>query len=310
MTTERSDGERALRSWFHDGPTVMPDRVIDVIADRIAREQQRSRWRLRGRPFMTTPIKLVAGLAAVLAVAVVTWQFLPGSGGVGGEPTPKSSLVAPSPTASEIPSMPDGRLEGGTYRLRPLPQSAPNLTIDAAVPEGWHGFGSWAITGPSASEQAGPDGVAVAFVATEGLRSDPCHWDLDGTGRLEQPGDVAVGPTVDDLVAALIANPSYESSTPMPVTLDGFAGQRLDLELPTDHIACDREADTIERRYLVFTGDEGGGFTAMADAPHSQLSIVDVDGARLIVVLMSHPGTSGEDLSAAQGILDSLVITP
>ena len=43
-----------------------------------------------------------------------------------------------------------------------------------------------------------------------------------------------VGPTVDDLVAALRANTFYTSSTATPVTIDGYAGQELELQLPDD----------------------------------------------------------------------------
>ena len=42
---------------------------------------------------MNTYAKLIAAAAAVLVVAVVGYQFLPGSGGVGGQPT-----IAPSPS--------------------------------------------------------------------------------------------------------------------------------------------------------------------------------------------------------------------
>ena len=52
MNPERSDFDGLLRIWFADGPATMPDRVVDVVADRIARQRQRRGWRFRGRPFM------------------------------------------------------------------------------------------------------------------------------------------------------------------------------------------------------------------------------------------------------------------
>ena len=45
MTSER-DIERILDLWFADGPTQAPDRVLDVVADRIGRQPQRPAWRL------------------------------------------------------------------------------------------------------------------------------------------------------------------------------------------------------------------------------------------------------------------------
>ena len=50
MNAERSDFDRALRTWFEDGPTVMSDRVVDIIADRIARQPQRRRGASEGGP--------------------------------------------------------------------------------------------------------------------------------------------------------------------------------------------------------------------------------------------------------------------
>ena len=48
---ERADIDRVLRRWFDDGPSTMPDRVVDVVAERIAVEHQRPArrlpWRLR-----------------------------------------------------------------------------------------------------------------------------------------------------------------------------------------------------------------------------------------------------------------------
>ena len=53
---------------------------------------------------MNTYAKLIAAAAAVLVVAVVGYQFLPRSGGIGGQPT-----IAPSPS----PAL----LARGTFRL-------------------------------------------------------------------------------------------------------------------------------------------------------------------------------------------------
>ena len=56
MTHER-DTERLLDLWFADGPTQAPDRVIDVVADRIGRQPQRPGWRLHleGHPHEDQP---------------------------------------------------------------------------------------------------------------------------------------------------------------------------------------------------------------------------------------------------------------
>jgi hypothetical protein len=75
-----------------------------------------------------------------------------------------------------------------------------------------------------------------------------------GTG-LADVGDVEVGPTVDDLVAALRANTSYMSSVATPVTIDGYAGQELQLQLPDDPFtSCDKEPGDAGGHAFVFSG--------------------------------------------------------
>ena len=313
MNTDRSDGERALRSWFHDGPTAMPDRVIDVVADRIGHEPQRSRWRLQGRPDMTMPLKVAASLAAVLVVAVVAWQFLPADGGPG-EPTAVPSPTATSPTATPTASpaptgtvdLPDGPLSGGSYRIQPfffMPDPSA-LSIVADIPAGWTGHSSVAaITKPDENT-----GVLMGFMRTDTLFSDGCHWDLDGSQSPDQAGDVVVGPSVDDLVAALRANSSYTSSAPTPLTIGGYEGQELELQLPgTDVIAtCDNREGQSIGDFFVFPS----GFYAQSTDSRWNLSIVDVDGTRLIILISIAPTASQADIAAARAIVESFQITP
>ena len=98
---QRSDTDRLLRHWMSDGSSTMPDRVLDVVADRISRQPQRRTWRLRGRPIMNTYAKLGLAAAAVLIVAVVGYNLLPRQGGPGVPSTPVPTTVpTAAPTAS------------------------------------------------------------------------------------------------------------------------------------------------------------------------------------------------------------------
>jgi hypothetical protein len=251
--------------------------------------------------------KVAAGLAAVLIIGIVGWQLLPGNGSVGGPPTP-APTVAPTPTQTGTPTpLHEGELTPGTYRMRPF-ESVPNLTVDATVPDGgWLGGPPNAIGGPR-GESNGPNGVAVSFLTAQTINSDPCHWDKDGSGRAPQEGDIEVGPTVDDLADALAASSAYESTTPVDASLGGFSGKRLELRLAPDSSGCDSfEGD--ENQYFVFGGRDGG-FFAQGDDNLWQVTIVDVDGTRLIAVVLSYAETLPTDVSAAQAILDSVVITP
>jgi hypothetical protein len=308
--TGRSRTERILDAYLAPEADRLADRVIDAALADVARTSQRRSWWPAWRSNrMNTYAKLIAAAAAVLVVAVVGYQFLPRSGDTGGQPTPTaqpSPTATSSPTATAIPPLPEGSLAAGTYRLRPF--ASARMTIDATVPDGgWLGGLPSAISGPRGNSN-GPNGVVVAFLKAQTINSDPCHWDKDGSGSAPQEGDVEVGPTVDDLAEALAGSSAYESTTPVDATLSGFSGKRLELQLAPDASGCDT-FEGEENQYFVFGGQDGF-FFAQGGANRWQITIVDVDGTRLIAVLIAYEGTSAADLSAAQGILESVVITP
>ena len=303
------DLDRLLDRWLTDGPSIVSDRVVDDVASRIVRQPQRPAWRLHWRQIaVNTNIRLVSVAAAVVVVLVGGYSLFgrPSVGPGGRPPTPiPSPSVAPTITATAVPALPEGSLAAGTYRLRPL-SLAPSLRIDAHVPAGWQGFGSWAILGPKGT--GAPGGVGIGFIAAGGIFRDPCHWDGKGDGSWPQPGDVNVGPTADDLANALVANTSYSSTTPVSASLGGYAGKQLDLQLASDISTCDRGPNGASS-YFVFGGIDGGLYSQGPDN-QMQVVILDVDGTRLLVVTTSYAATPAADRTAAQGILDSLVITP
>jgi hypothetical protein len=120
----------------------------------------------------------------------------------------------------------------------------------------------------------------------DGLFRDPCHWDIDGTGTESQPGDLAVGPTVDDLVTALRANSAYASSTPTAVTIGGYAGLQLNIQLPSDidFGACEKVTGETTGSYYLFSGLEGGLY-AQGAGNRWEVSVLDIEGTRIILVV-------------------------
>jgi hypothetical protein len=307
--TARTNTERILDAFLAPEADRLADRVIDAALADIARTSQRRSWWPAWRSNrMNTYAKLIAAAAAVLVVAVVGYQFWPGSNNnIGGQPTAQpSATVTASPTAAAVPPIVDGPLAAGTYRLRPF--ASGTMTIDATVPDGgWTGGVPAAFSGP-VGESNGPNGLAIAFLNAQTIHSDPCHWDKDGSGQAPQQGDIEVGPTVDDLAAALAASSAYESTTPVAATLGGYSGKRLELQLVPDPSGCD-SYDGAGDQYFVFGGREGAQY-AQGGANTWQVTIVDVEGTRLIAVVISYEETSAADLSAAEDILASLVITP
>jgi len=98
----RSDIDRVLQVWMDDGPSTMPDRVIDVVADRISVQPQRRSWPLLRRLPMSPLVKFGAAAAAVLVIAVVGYNLLPSQGGPGGQATtPPTATPATPPTGPQ-----------------------------------------------------------------------------------------------------------------------------------------------------------------------------------------------------------------
>jgi hypothetical protein len=165
------------------------------------------------------------------------------------------------------------------------------------------------MDGPDPVAADAPSGIGIAFLSADGIYSDPCHWDLLGNGSEGEPGDVAVGPTVDDLVAALRANTFYTSSAATPVTIDGYAGQELELQLPAGPFTtCDKAPGDTDGHAFVLGGK--AGLYAQGPANRWHLFIFDVEGTRLIAVVLSYEGTPQADLDLARNVIETLDINP
>jgi hypothetical protein len=306
----RSDIDRVLQIWMADGPTAISDRVVDVVAARIGVQRQRRAWPFPGRTNVSNPMKLIAALAAALVVAVVGYNLLAKpEPGVGSSPSPVVTAPStPSPTTVAIRDVQGNEpsLDPGRWRFRPL-EDDPGLSVVADIPAGWLPLGNRGLENVSATNSP-PSGLAMDFFQSEhGLFSDPCHWDVDGTGTPDQ-GDVEVGPTVADLVDALRANTSYTSSTPSPIAFGPYQGQQLELRLPADldPATCDKPSDSDEGRYFVMPG------TIYSQGPSNiwRMSIVDVAGTRFIVTIEYFPGTAPDKLAEAEAIVNSFEFTP
>jgi hypothetical protein len=309
------DVELVLRSYLADTGDRAPDRVLEDVAARIARQPRRRTWRLSRRPYMNTYAKLGIAAAAIVMVAVAGYSILPRTGVGPGSPT-AAPTAAPTPSATAaavVPSptpgsglLPSGRLAAGHYTIAEIPDFS-GLEVAADVPAGWVGYPEIpALVSPT---RGSADGALIGFMKADGLFSDPCHWDVDGSGAENQPGDVEVGPTVDDLVTAIRANTAYTSSTPSPVSLGGYDGAVIELRLPGQDVldTCDVSAtDPGDGKYLLFPN----GFWAQGPNNIWRLFIVDVDGRRLITMLNYFDDVPTADVDAAVAIIESFVITP
>jgi hypothetical protein len=96
MTTDHDPRTRIVLSWLREDAYENPEHILLRALDEVdATPQRRSWWPAWRSDRMNTYAKLIAAAAAVLVVAVVGYQFLPRSGGTGGQPT---SSPSPSPS--------------------------------------------------------------------------------------------------------------------------------------------------------------------------------------------------------------------
>ncbi len=160
--------------------------------------------------------------------------------------------------------------------------------------------------------------VAVSITTVVNLVSDGCSdhsW-----------ADPPVGPSVDDLVAALAAlTPFHVTSPPTDVTIYGYSGKHLEVTVP--NLPVEEGGDSrVEDPELRFVGCIGGNLkswvapfdTEPGDAFYGytgpgyseEFWILDVEGTRLMIAAERSPDSPAEDIAELRAILDSIRIEP
>ena len=135
MTTPR-DPDRLIGAYLDEGPTVMPDRVLDAIRDDVNRTDQRAGFGPWRTLTMSRPLLAAAVIAAIVVGAVAIYALLrPPSVGTD-DPTP-----TPTPTPAAFPI--DGDLEIGTTYLHTGFSEPLSFTVPASVSDG-RVAGDWA----------------------------------------------------------------------------------------------------------------------------------------------------------------------
>jgi hypothetical protein len=226
---QHRDTEQLLDAWMRDGPTVAPDRVLDVVVDRIERQGQRPAWRLDWRRYTMNPsLKIAAAALAVVIVAVIGYNLLPAGTTNVGVPLP---TLSPAPTSTPIvTATPTFNVEGecggtfstcrGTLAAGTYTSRAMNPALTYTVPSGWynkfdHVRGYGFESGPNTSLEVQRDLVVARADCVEEA----------------EPG---VGTTAAAMVQALAARPGLDTTEPTPITIGGLSGFTIDITLSPD----------------------------------------------------------------------------
>ena len=219
MHTDR-ETTRLVRSWLEEGATALPDRVLDAVLDQVPTTPQRSAWwPARRSPEMSNIAKVLIAAAAVVAVALVGFNFLPRNANVGGPAPTASPTPTPSSTPSASPSPALGPLDPGTYRIGDVGVTTVPFTF--TVPAGWTGRADGYVF----KEPDEPGGLAFDVSVVTHVYADACKSE----GTL-----TPVGPTVDDLVSALVDQADSDATAPVDVTFGGHPAKRVDISIPAD----------------------------------------------------------------------------
>ena len=290
MTTDRDTTTRIVRSWLRGDEHDSADRVLDFVLDAIDTTPQRraTPWPVRRFPEMNTTAKLAAAAAAVIAAALIGFNYLiaPNVGGPGvDDPAP-----SPSPTAAALRS---GPLDPGRYAID-NPRRTP-VRFSVTVPAGW--------TARSADSslfkrQDQPEEVGFSPHVVTHVYADAC---VEGARLTE------VGPTVDDLVTALADQGSSEAADPVDLAIGGYPAVRIDIRAAA---GLDAAACRLPGGLQVWADSTENDFFAMAADSVGSVYIVDVQGERVVITAGGNAGSSAEDLAELDAIVASITFEP
>ena len=309
MTTNR-DIEHILDTWLRDGPHAVSDRVIDVVADRIEHQPQRSTWHLHLRESqVTSKLKPFAAIAAVLVIAVVGLVAIIGSTSRGGVAAPgpgatPASTASPRPSAAPTgtPYACEGETTGCAGPLAAGDHAATNflMGLTLTTPAGWVNVRDIRRT----YGLKDPTGLAADI---EVLGLNAIAEQTEACGPVSKAG---VGTSVQDFISEVQTHPGLVATDPVSVEVDGFQGQSIDLVVASTWNQMCPDIDLISPVVLLLTdtGEPPGRTLGYHTDQRVRWIVLDVRGETIILELVGPVAESSFDSSVAraQPIVDSL----
>lgn len=286
--SQHNDIDRVLDLWLAEGPTQVPDRVFDDAIARVDRQAQPSAWRTRLRiSEMTTPLRLLATAVAIFALVGVGIAVLRPSSNIGQGPGPTASLT-PAPSPTRLPT--SGPIEPGRYFIEKGLRST--ATFSFTVPAGWIGDNGGLRKHPDDSERE----IAWGPTVVDAVFADPCGSDET----------VTVGPTAEDLIAALSELPGVEVADPVDITIGGRPGRSVELTVPptVDVTACDPPIG------LQVWLDQSGSYLVLDATVPTRVVMADLEDGRFMLALSRRQTTPPGDVAEFDAMIDSISFEP
>ena len=189
------------------------------------------------------------------------------------------STLVPGPTTAAIVlpfSGSEMALQPGRYVMAGFTSGVDSAwwpeAVTASLPEGWGRDPSTRGSGLYRGNAATPD-AKLEFWSVDNVSADPC-WPDYPPPLIDPP----VGPTAGDLISALGAVPGVETSAPINVMLDGFAGQQLMLAVPVEVSEC----EFFQLWVTPAVRGETWGFSNVPGWRH-QVWVLDLEGLRFVI---------------------------
>ena len=239
------------------------------------------------------------------ARAALSWALSLAIGGCGASVAPRSFDHSTAPTTDVTPAatarttpLPKAMATPGFVAPGPLPAGLYGVDIGRVrftftIPDGWVGppVPGFAVIKEGPTEQGG---IILSFWSPANVYADVC----DHRSLL----DPAVGPGVGDLASAFAGQSGTEAAGPTAITVDGYHGQLVELSIRTEVADCPGPI------WLWLDNDDGKRSTDSDE--DNELWILDVDGERVVIDVVSGPETAEEARAELRTIFDTIQIEP
>lgn len=254
---------------------------------------------------MNTMLKYGLAAAAVVAailIGVTTFDAPnvggPGPDGAAATSEPSAAAATPEPTTAQPSDSATAPLAVGEHSLWDGAEGGPTITV--TIPStGWYGEpgGGIVVNIPPEATFASTDaGLIAPFFGDLYVPADPCRW---SSTMPDRPAT-----TVEEVVAALQAQPSRDATAPEEITVDGYRGQSITLRVPDDA----EFGDCNQREYcsLSEVGSEMCHRYHQFPGQIDELWILDVDGEPMVIDASYGDATPAEAVTELRAILDSM----